>query len=203
MKERTGSYLRVIALFAVALLAIAASGTPAGAAGPDYKFTSSGDSGWVSWSSANGDHGYVNAMRSDNRYGTYAHVSYFVQRGSSVEAGYGQIPASALSGSPATGMSLDIDTSTLGPYFYRTAGSGGVISVTWTRTNMSRSSWSGRQEYIFDTPWGETLTFRLIGSSQYFSAAATGTVFGSAPTGDWKYAEVGQNHQVQFTYVQQ
>lgn len=195
---------RILALLAVAMLATSASAAAADPGGADQKFITTGDRASVSWWSSSGENGWLYVSRNEGRdRPDFAHLQYFVQRGATVEAGSGMIPASAFTGETNTGLSLTIDTSTLAAPFMRTSGAGGAIAISWVRTNSHRAIFSGKQENSFVTPWGATITFRLIGTRHSFSAAATGTVFGGPPTGMSQWAEVGRDHQVQFTYIEE
>jgi hypothetical protein len=198
-------HLRLAAIVAAFVLASAVSFPhPTAAAAPDYHFMSDGDSASLSWWKSDGTNGWVSVSRYNSSLSSAAWLNYQISGPGTFESFAGGLPASALTGDAARGMTLAVDTSGACPVAPCSRnGAGGVISLTWVRTNLNHYTSSGRTEYSYTTPYGATLTFRSIGTSNGSSASATGSVFGVPPTGDNLWGSMSRNHNVTFTYEEQ
>jgi hypothetical protein len=114
-----------------------------------------------------------------------------------IESGYGTIPNSAVhtsGGAKPSSVSLQVDTSTLSPpAFQRSAGSGGMISLTWKPVPGFTFSGSGSQRGTFGFE-GHTMSWTTAGSHYNTSAVAQGSLIGRAvpdPTADNMFGDLG------------
>jgi hypothetical protein len=105
-----------------------------------------------------------------------------------VLAGYGVVPATALSGN-GNRMSLRVDTRDV-PDFFTYAGPTGVVSMDWAANGILRQSGTGtfqRSEPGFSE--------RTTGTFSNVSATATGTVVGSPVPAAYS-AQIGSGQNV-------
>lgn len=114
-----------------------------------------------------------------------------------LEGGFGLIPGSAVQssgGARPNSVSLKIDTSTLSaPDFRRFAGSGGLISLTWSPAPGFTDDRSGSDHYS-STFGGQSFSYSTSGSSYATSAVAQGTVIGNSvpdPTAEFNSGNMG------------
>jgi hypothetical protein len=178
--------------------ATAADTLPGGGGGPGNQahFISNGDFASVNWSSFSGG-GFTFGSLGVNRGGAVnnpqAFLSYFIEQcdpflGCSFLQGFGQIPASDVSGG---GKQLHLSTNTAGnPNFFTFGGSPGVIAVDWTTNGFFTQRSSGTSEFTFPG-------FRQhsSGVSTSASASASGSVVGSAIPSD-NSGNIGTNQNV-------
>jgi hypothetical protein len=135
-----------------------------------------------------------------SRYGTPSapatylfYYLYDATAGALVQGGYGQIANADFSGNGETGTRLKTVVAP-GPNFTISAGSGGTIDLQWRSIPGFAYSSHGTNTFQFGS-----FTQRNIGSSDYSTATASGTVLGYDLAGTstpFLFASIGNNHNV-------
>ncbi|HZE74311.1 MAG TPA: hypothetical protein VE091_03315 [Gemmatimonadales bacterium] len=179
-----------------------------GAAGQttNFHFVANGDLGNVSWSTepdalGNFLSGFVSVVRGGTASNPEVLLFYEVlQCGSdgcgAVEEGAGPIERGDLTGNGV--QKLKVNTNTSGnPNFVLFAGSGGLVSVQWVRIPGLEQRVSGtfvqRVKGVFSS--------RSTGTSNFFTATATGSVVGFPITTSFQFAQIGTGHNVEIDHT--
>jgi len=140
-----------------------------------HRYSWKGDQARAWWYD-NGVQGYVYVSRDQGSSTAWLWYYVYVD-GNQVQHGYGTIPSSDVSGSYGSGwMRLDTNTSAeSNPGFYRGAGSGGKITVTWRKTGEWQSDNGGYYAEMYNNPKSG---YAHDGRNHDESARASGSVVG-------------------------
>ncbi len=156
-----------------------------------FHFVANSDFGQVFWSTGS-LFGSAFVSKGGSVTNPQAFLEYFVFRFNpccSFAEGFGPIAVGDLTGSGAGKLMLNTNTCT-DPGFFTFGSACGVVSIEWDKTSF----FTGRSEGTSSNTFAD-FTFRSIGTSEFSSAAATGSIVGF-PIGSPNFAEMGMNHFV-------
>ena len=202
MTKTSFSAALTVTLLALAGLCLVSAANPASAR-VLFRAKADGDAAQVQWVDFN-IVGFVSVIRTKFANGGTTRdretfLQYFVMDSTTsvvLESGHGIIPNTGFAGDGTSHLRLDIDT-TLIPGFTITAGSGGVISVDWTRMigGVGSSRTAGSTEVVF---LGPGITTTTSGISRISLASVVGVVAGHVIGGN-TFPLIASNNNVTIT----
>ncbi|PYP29333.1 MAG: hypothetical protein DMD55_01885 [Gemmatimonadetes bacterium] len=151
-----------------------------------HAFVANGDFGNVSWS-ANSLFGFASVSTGDT-----LGPSYFIFQFDpccSSASGVGPVPVSDFTGSGGGRLVLNTNTCA-DPGFLTFEGACGLVSIEFDKTSF----FTGRNQGTSSQTFGD-FTFHSVGTSEFSSAQATGTVVGFPITSP-NDGSMGMNHNV-------